>query len=147
MIELIIAFHKRELKYFLKQRELDESLKALSFILLGKAKKESRLMKQSFSDSEVGLDTNSQLKINSDDLLELRFANSKNVVLNGRRIAKKRSIEGIIWYEIRSPNGVKINLYRQDFDGERQIERDLPNVNLNSVIFYTKHKSIKYFLK
>lgn len=157
-LELIKAFLSDEMKNFQSDRLKDDSLLAMYWHLKGKKKRAIKLLRSSKSNSHnYTLVSGNLLPTNKESirqslpaelLFELRFANSKNILINGKRIAKKRSYENFAIYEMKKPNGVKLTLIKEVSD------QALPHSNEkaiiianNSVLFNLKHETIKYFLE
>jgi hypothetical protein len=148
-IELLQSYFRGDVKSYVIGRDLNSSLMALGYQLMGKPKKASRIMNSSNSlkSSIQSNDENPRQSLNQDVLVELRFADYENLVLNGKRIAKKYRYGNYYWYEIRAFNGVKINVYREDVHTVQSLSPSLPNLRQNSVTFYNKNNSIKYILE
>lgn len=150
-IELIQAYITNDLVDFLKNRELDKSLRSLGYRLIGKVKKANKYLRvdqEDFTDASAQEQESKGIQnIDPDILLDLRFSDSKNLILSGKRIAKKHEINNFIWYELRNPNGVRINLYREEITSNQLNSLSQPQKTSNSITFYKRNKSIKYILQ
>ena len=82
--------------------------------------------------------------ITSDNLFELRFSNSQNIVLGRKRVAKKFTSSNLSLYEVKGKDGVKINLIREELETASSEPIRFPVRINNSVYFELNSKSIKF---
>lgn len=157
-IEIVIAYLNSEMENIQADQLKDNSLLAIYWHLLGKKRRALRLLCTSELNSHnYTLLTGNLLpkhtealnqNVSSELLFELRFARSENVLINGKRIAKKRSFENYDLYELKNPNGVKLTLIKEVVEEKKPvINGKTPLIINNSVAFHYNSHSIKYFLE
>ena len=156
-IEIVIAYLNNDMENIQASQLKDDSLLAIYWHLLGKKRRALKLFPTSelISHNYTLLTGNLLPKqtefldqnVSSELLFELGFASSKNVLINGKRIAKKRSFQNYDLYELKSPNGVTLTLIKELNEKKPIINVKTPLTINNSVLFHYNSNSIKYYLQ
>ena len=122
-------------------------------MLTGKKKKSTKYLGRSRNANGLQDENHCRIEnlnwspITSDILFELRFSHSENIVLNRKRIAKKFPFHNIYLYELKSFDGVGINLIREDIKSDSVKSCKFPIKNNNSVYFCQNNETIKFQLE
>lgn len=149
-IDLVISYELNNLSDYKPRTEIDSNLTSLYFALKGKKKKsikylgESKGFLNSNDNKKPQIEELAWTPITSDNLFELRFSNSQNIVLGRKRVAKKFTFSNLSLYEVRGKDGVKINLIREELETASSEPIRFPVRINNSVYFELNSKSIKF---
>jgi len=152
-IDLVLSHEVNQLDDYQLSAALDSSLISLYYALTGKKKKSTKYLGRSRNANGLQDENHCRIEnlnwspITSDILFELRFSHSENIVLNRKRIAKKFPFHNIYLYELKSFDGVGINLIREDIKSDSVKSCKFPIKNNNSVYFYQNNETIKFQLE
>ena len=149
-INLASSFEANNLSDYKLSSHLDSSLISLYFVLKGKKKKSFKYQGKSKKNKELRSDELDKIEklnwspITSESLFELRFADSENIILSRKRVAKKFSYLNLCLYEIKGLDGVKVNLIREDVKLDFIKASQFPLILDNYIYIIRNNKSIKF---
>ena len=149
-IDLVLSHEVNQLDGYQLSTSLDSSLISLYYALIGKQKKSTKYLGRSKYSNSIQDENHCYVEnlnwspITSDILFELRFSNSKNIVLNRKRVAKKFAFNNIDLYELKSVDRVEINLIREDIKPDSAKSCKFPIIINNSVYLNQNNQIIKF---
>lgn len=149
-IDLVLAHEVNQLDDYQLSTALDSNLISLYYALIGKQRKSKKYLGRSKCSKNAHNENHCQIEnlkwspITSDILFELRFSNSENIVLNRKRIAKKFAYNNIYRYELKSVDGIEINLIREEIKSDDVKSCEFPVMKNKVVYFYQNDKIIKF---
>lgn len=119
-INLVLGYAEDKLTDYDITNDLDSSLISLFYYLNGKQRKSLKYLRSSQDYFDSSDKSKSRIEnlgwspITSQSLFELRFGESQNIILSRKRVAKKFIHSNYSLYEVKAPNGLILNLIREE---------------------------------